>query len=124
MTLRKSAAGYAIPVGFLMVAMWTAFLLTGQVPELETEPWSIALHLAAEFATGLALLISGYGLLRARPWAQRSILLALGMLLYTLIQSPGYYAQLGQLTFVAMFVVLALPALYLAAGLIRRTEPL
>ena len=119
MTLRKVAAGYAILVGFLMMAMWTVFLLTGQVPELQTEPWSIALHLVAEFATGLALLISGYGLLQERAWAQRTILLALGMLLYTLIQSPGYYAQLGQFGFVAMFVILALPAAYLAARFIR-----
>lgn len=124
MTLRKLAAGYAILVGFLMITMWTALLLGGQVPELQTEPWSIALHLVAEFATALALITSGYGLLRARAWAQRSILLALGMLLYTLIQSPGYYAQLGQFSFVAMFVILALPALYLGATFIRRAEPI
>lgn len=116
----RFCAIYAIFVGVMMGAMWTVFLLTGQVPELETAFWSIALHLAAEFATALILIIGGSAALARRPWAGSLLLFGLGMLIYTLIQSPGYYIELGQPAFVAMFAALAVPAVLCATRLIRR----
>ncbi|MFP4345070.1 MAG: hypothetical protein ACLFU8_10285 [Anaerolineales bacterium] len=72
-----------------------ALLATGNVPELETEPLAIAFHLAAELATAVALLFAGVGLLRRARWATSVTRLALGMLLYTVINSAGYFAEQG-----------------------------
>jgi len=58
----KFAGWYGIVVGFLMLAMWSFFLATGQVPELQTEPYRIAFHLAGEFITALVLIDGGFGL--------------------------------------------------------------
>ena len=91
-----------------MLAMWSFFLAAGQVPELETEPYRIALHLAGEFATAILLIVAGTGLLKNAHWARTLYYIAAGMLLYTLSVSPGYYAQLGQWAFVGMFAVLLL----------------
>jgi hypothetical protein len=38
-------------------------------------------------------------------WAGRTDIFASGMLVYTLIQSPGYYLERNSLAFVAMFAV-------------------
>jgi hypothetical protein len=38
---------------------------------------------------------SGAGFLRGKGWARILSPFALGMLLYTIVVSPGYYAQLG-----------------------------
>jgi hypothetical protein len=86
-----------------MLAQWSVFLLTGNVPELQTEPLRIAFHLAGEFTTAIGLVVSGIGLLRGRRWAARLYLLAAGMLLYTVIVSPGYFAQQGHWPMVGMF---------------------
>jgi peptidoglycan/LPS O-acetylase OafA/YrhL len=103
---RRAAAIYAIVVGLLMFGQWAMFLLTGNVPELQTEPIRIAFHLAGEFTTAALLIAGGFGLLTLRKWGYHVFLLALGMLLYTIIVSPGYFGQLGQWVFVLLFAVL------------------
>ena len=44
----RFASWYAILVGILLFIQWLFFLVTGQVPELETAPWEIGCHIAAE----------------------------------------------------------------------------
>ncbi len=90
----------------MMLAQWAFFLLTGQVPELQTEIYRIGFHLAGEFTTAMALILSGVGILRGWRLAREMSLVALGMLFYTVIVSPGYFAQQGQWLFVVMFAVL------------------
>ncbi len=106
---------FATVVGIGMIGQWTVSLVSGQVPELRSEPIRIRFHLAAEFATALALLVSGIGLLAGGTWARDAYLLAAGMLLYTIIVSPGYFAQQGNWAMPAMFaVILVLVAVTLA----------
>lgn len=102
----KFAGIYAVFVGVMMFAQWTFFLATGQVPELQSEPWRIALHLAAEFITAAGLVVAGVGLLRRNRWSQKAYLFFAGMLGYSVIASPGYFAQLGQWALVGMFGLL------------------
>lgn len=107
----KFTGWFGIIVGFLMLCMWSVFLVTGQVPEIQTEPFQITFHLAAEFATAIGLIIGGIGMLKNLPRATITYFVAAGMLLYSLIVSPGYYAQQGQWSFVAMFAILLIIAL-------------
>ena len=102
----KFTSLYCIIVGLLMLAQWIFFIAAGQVPELQTEPIRIGFHLAAEVATALALIFSGAALLRKRAWGRSAAMIALGMLLYTVIVSPGYFAQQGVWALVGMFALL------------------
>jgi len=108
----KFPAWYAIIVGFIMIAQWIFFLATGAVPEMQTEPWRIALHLAAEFITALMLIASGVATLKSAAWGKKVLLVGLGMVIYSEIVSPGYFAQLGQWTLVAMFAILLFGAVF------------
>jgi len=107
----KFAGWYSIIVGLLMLVQWGFFLAAGQVPELRTEPLRIAFHLAGEFATALALLAAGVGIIRRLAWGRAAAFVALGMLIYTVIVSPGYFAQQGGWALVLMFAVLLVLAL-------------
>lgn len=110
------AAVFAIVVGLGMIAQWALSLAKGQVPELGTEPIRIRFHLAAEFTTAAALIVSATGLLAGSSWGISAYLVAVGMLLYTVIVSPGYFAQQGNWALPAMFgliLVLALVTLVL-----------
>lgn len=102
----KFAGVYGIFVGVMMFAQWTFFIAAGQVPELQTEPCRIALHLAAEFVTAGGLIASGIALLRRAAWGAAGYLFFAGMLIYSVIASPGYFAQQGQWALVGMFAVL------------------
>ena len=97
---------FAIVVGIGMIAMWSVSYLSKQIPELETEPIRIKFHLTAEFATAIILLVAGIGMITNQDWAVSTYLVAMGMLLYTVIVSPGYFAQKGQWAYVGMFAVI------------------
>jgi len=99
-------AVFAILVGVGMIGQWTASFIGKQIPELKTEPIRIGFHLAAELITALCLILSGIGLLITKNWSIPLFLVASGMLFYTAIISPGYFAQKGQWGWLVMFVTL------------------
>jgi len=109
----KIAGIFALVVGILMFGQWAIFLSTGNVPELQTAPLAIGFHLAAEILTALALILSGLALLKKRPWGRTLFLVAGGMVLYSVINSPGYFAQKGQWPMVGIFAVLFFLAVFL-----------
>ena len=115
----KFSAWYGIVVGFLMLVQWIFFIASGSVPELQTELWRIALHLAAELTTALMLIVSGIATLKFAAWGKSALLVGLGMVIYSEIVSPGYFAQLGQWALVAMFAVLLLGATYSMMKLLK-----
>ena len=102
----KYSGVFSIVVGLLMIGQWGFFLAVGAVPELRTEPLRIALHLAAEFLTAACLVMGGVAALRGAGWARWFSLVAAGMLAYTVVVSPGYFAQQGQWPLVGMFALL------------------
>ena len=113
------AAYYGIIVGILMFAQWGFFLAAGQVPEVQTEPIRLAFHLAAEFFTAAGLIATGFGLLKKYSWAKTGFLISSGMVVYSEIVSPGYFAQQGQWIFVIMFAALLVGAVIAAIQVIR-----
>ncbi len=102
----KLPGWFFLVIGLLILVQWVFFMVAGAVPEIQTAPIQLAFHLAAEFATAISLMISGIALLRNRPWGSAFGLFASGMLAYTVIASPGYFAQLGQWPLVVMFALL------------------
>jgi ABC-type glucose/galactose transport system permease subunit len=110
---RSVVGGTLLIVGVLMGAQWLFFLATGSVEELETAPRAIAFHLAAEAVTAVLLVVAGVGLLRGV--GERLGLIATGALLYTVINSAGYFAERSEWPMVAMFGVLLVVAVGCAA---------
>jgi peptidoglycan/LPS O-acetylase OafA/YrhL len=94
---------YAIIIGIIMIGLWSVLIVTNQIRN-EEKPYAISFHLAGEFGTAILLIVSGIGLWISAPWAKILAAFSLGMLLYTVIVSPGYYAQLNNLPMVGIFV--------------------
>lgn len=117
--MRRYASVLGIVIGVAMLAMGAMFFASGQVPEVETEPIRISFHLAGEIATALLLVVAGAGLAARRAWARSAYLVAGGMLLYTVIVSPGYFAQRGEWPFVVMFAAIIVTALVAIVGVAR-----
>ena len=102
------SAVFAILVGLGMIGQWAVSYFSHQIPELESEPVRIGFHLAAEMATAAGLITAGVGLWLGLSWAKTAYFIASGMLFYTAIVSPGYFAQKGQWGWLGMFSVLLL----------------
>lgn len=110
-------------IGLMMAMMWTVFAFTDQIPEIDTNPKEIAFHLAGEFLTAISLVAGGLGIALRKQWGYHLNLVALGMLAYTVIVSPGYYAETGNYAFVGMFAVLmALTLLFIAVSIWKNAE--
>jgi hypothetical protein len=99
---------FALVVGLGMIGQWTMSFITKQIPELKSEPTRIGFHLVGEMLTALVLILSGIGLLAGWSWAPVLYLVASGMLIYTAIVSPGYFAQQGKWIWVGIFAILIL----------------
>jgi len=96
---------YSITMGALIIVFWSVLWATGAIPDLLSKPWEIAMHLTAEFTTAGLLVVSGFGLWFGARWALRVNVFASGMLVYSLIQTPGYYLQRNAMIFVLMLAV-------------------
>lgn len=105
-----------------MILLWVVLVGTGQIPELSSAPVEIGSHLVAEVVTALALVVAGVGLFRDWQWSRRLYPVALGMLLYTVINSAGYYADLGETGMVGMFTLLTVATSLLILKIVSRQE--
>jgi len=99
----KFAGIFSILVGTGMIVQWSMSFLSRKIPELKTEPIRITFHIAAEMATAICLVTAGSALLLATVWGRNLFLVSMGMLFYTAIVSPGYFAQKGQWSWLVMF---------------------
>ena len=106
--MKKIAAIYSIIIGIAMIGMWLSLIATDQVLEIKTEPIRISYHLIAEFLTAIFLIIAGFGLFTSRKWGFHLFLISMGMLLYTVIVSAGYYAEKGDMAMLGMFTIFQL----------------
>ncbi|MBA7544109.1 hypothetical protein ES705_36456 [subsurface metagenome] len=104
----KFPAVFALVVGIGMIGQWIMSFAQKQIPELKSEPIRIWFHIAGELITAVCLIISGIGLLNGIPWSHTLFLISSGMLMYTAIVSPGYFAQKGQWIWVVIFGFLIL----------------
>ncbi len=92
-------------VGVLMATWWAVDIRRGALARPDRARPEIILHVAAELATA-ALLAAGGAVLIAGGTGQLA-LAGLGMLLYTVIASPGYFIARHQRAPAVMFAVLA-----------------
>jgi hypothetical protein len=115
----RFAGIYGITVGILIFIQWMFFLATAQIPELETAPFELVFHLAAEFMTAMVMIASGAAILRGRPWAPRAYYLSSGMLVYAVVNSAGYFLQLRQWAFVMMFAALLFLTVFSVGKVVR-----
>lgn len=86
------------------MAMWMMILLNGDIPEGKTE---MVFHLISEFLMVLMCVMGGFVLLR-RGSAVFNVV-AHAMVIYSVINAAGYYAERGQgmmgILFIILFIV-------------------
>ncbi len=87
--VRIAVAWYCISAGLLMAAWWANDLRLGAWNRGDRTHGEMGLHLTAEFVTAGLLIASGSAWLAAGSAAGALVAASLGMLLYTVIVSPG-----------------------------------
>jgi hypothetical protein len=100
-----AVGSYCVAVAAFMTLWWGIAIRNGALNRPDRTRGEIALHLTAEVTTALLLAIGGTIL--AGGGTRSLALVGLGMLMYTVIQSPGYFLARHEWPPVVMFAVLA-----------------
>lgn len=106
MNRERIVAGYCIFIGILITGLWVMLISTGQVPYLDTPQLEIKIHIATELITAWSLILGGVSILK--DWKMKRFLpyVSQGMLLYSILNSSGYYLDLGETGMALMFASL------------------
>ena len=103
--LTKPIGYYSIFLGISVIVMWVYILLSETITEGKTE---ITFHLFSEFLMALLCFLSGFLLIRGQSKGQVANSAAHAMVLYSLINAMGYYAERDEISMVVLFIILAL----------------
>lgn len=103
--MKKVVAIYQIIIGLGIIGIWISLFLSNQIPETQTELIRITMHILAEITTGVLLISSGVYILTKKRLSSLFDVSS-GSLIYTLIASPGYYAQKGEWAVFAIFLAM------------------
>lgn len=115
---KKILGLYSIAVGIAVLLMWAIMLSFRQLPEGKIE---LTFHLASEFLMAAMCLLGGLLLLNKKPAAKTINTLGLGLLLYSVLNASGYYAERNEFSMVVMFSVLTvMTAIAIALTLLLR----
>ena len=101
-------AWFELVVGVLIAGLWIVLLSKQQVPEIPLGRRDIWFHIAAELVTAFLLVAAGMTFVISDKGGSTALGVAAGALMYTTINSAGYYADLRQHKVVVMFGVLTL----------------
>ncbi len=108
----KPLAYFAIAVGFMLFLVWTYILIKGAVPGYSHHPTETTFHLVVEYCTAIMLIISGLRVLLIKGQGEGMLLLSMGMLFYTLVNSTGYFIDRAGKDIVIVYLFLLAPAIY------------
>lgn len=113
----KIIAGYSIVVGISIISMWALILTTEEIPE---GPVELTFHLIAEFLMALATIVAGILILRKHNLGRGFALAAHGMVIYSVLNAAGYYAERGESIFPLIFILLMLVSLWCIIQLMNK----
>ena len=97
-------AVYCVTVGASMAVWWAVELRNGVLHRGDRSRPEITLHVVAELVTAVVLVAGGVVILT--DGAPSLAFVGLGLLLYAVIQSPGYFLERGERAMVWMFAAL------------------
>jgi hypothetical protein len=106
---------FSLGSGVGIIAFWLTTFVRGKLDEVAGGRGDIGFHAVAELVTG-AILVAGAVAIVADAAGRAAVMLStfgLGLLVYSLIQSPGHYVMIKDRRMVATFIasgVLAIPA--------------
>lgn len=109
----RPLAIFALLVGIMLLIVWLYLLIIRGIPDFQAHPKESIFHLAVEFCTSFMLIISSLRVLFSDGHGEGMLLLAMGMLFYTLVNTTGYFMEKAGNLIWAINLIVLVPAIYL-----------
>lgn len=115
----EPAAWFQLIIGVSIVGWWISAAMTNSIVELDEGRTDILFHIAAELLMAGLLIGAGVSLRQGARTRRTTTIsgIALGTLLYSSVNSSGYFAEQGAWWVVAMFAVLGVATIAAAVSL-------
>jgi hypothetical protein len=96
-------AVYSLFLGTAILGLWTLILITGEIPEGQVE---FTFHLFSEFLMAAGCLAAGTMLYKKKRSGTLVAIAAHAMVIYSVLNASGYYAERGEVAFPVLFLIL------------------
>ena len=106
--MKKIISIYYIVLGLGIISLWVMLYLSDQIVELQSNKIEILFHISIEVIMGILCILSGIVLLKHYKHKKEITILSSGMILYSVVNSSGYYAQLGNISMIIMFFIITI----------------
>jgi len=103
--VNRIIGGYTIFIGILVIAMWIMILNGPAISEGKTE---LGFHLFSEFLMAIICIVSGLRLFVNKPGAKILNVCGLGMVIYSVLNTAGYYGEKGETAMLLVFIILTI----------------
>lgn len=120
--MKKIISVYSILIGSSILILWSLLYLSDNIPELSSAPITIYFHISAESIMAILSILAGILLLKSRNTGYLVYLISSGAIIYSSVNSSGYYANLGKIGMVYMFGVIAFIQLSFSIYLIYKLK--
>lgn len=101
-------ATFSLVLGVLMGVVWTILLRYDKISSKDHRNTKVILKLFAEYLSTLTLIIGGIGLIFQQIWGFPLLAVGLGLLLFSLLNLTGQYAELEKWEVFGFFLFLAI----------------
>lgn len=115
--IKKLSAYYLVLLGVSISGMWIIILLNGEIEEGRVE---FLFHLFSEFLMALTCFSAGILTLRKHFSGIGLSIAGHAMLIYSVLNAAGYYAERGNVMFPVLFIVLFLLSLIFIYFLVKK----
>ncbi|QMS85650.1 hypothetical protein [Candidatus Xianfuyuplasma coldseepsis] len=99
-------------IGIGIIGLWIMLIGTNQVPEFETEPVGIVFHIIIEITMALFALVTAWLLYKSASLRFPILLLTNGLLMYSVVNSAGYYGDAQNYSMIALFAIILAFVIY------------
>ncbi len=118
MGIERIAATYSIIGGIAIIIFWLMLYRKKELPEITMEPIKAMVHIGADIATAILLIIGGIGILAYMSWGYPIYYVSMGLLIYSITNFMGYYGQEKNWIAFGFYILLAIVAIFFTTAML------
>lgn len=104
--MKKYIGIFFLITGLSIIGLWIMLFITNQIPELQTNKVEILFHITIELIMAIFSIYTGFTIIKKHTFYKQMTMFTSGMLIYSIINSSGYYLNLINYPMLILFAII------------------